>query len=52
MREASFVKQNKNKWLEFESILKNKTSIDPDVLSDLYIEITDHLSYAKISLHH
>ena len=47
MREASFVKQNKDKWLEFESILKNKTSIDPDVLSDLYIEITDHLSYAK-----
>ena len=47
MREAAFVKQNKDKWLEFESILKNKTNIDPDLLSDLYIEITDHLSYAK-----
>lgn len=47
MREATFVKQNKDKWLEFESILKNKTSIDPDLLSDLYIEVTDHLSYAK-----
>ena len=47
MREAAFVKQNKDKWLEFESILKNKTSIDPDLLSDLYIEVTDHLSYAK-----
>ncbi|MBC2845787.1 stage II sporulation protein M [Winogradskyella flava] len=47
MREAAFVKQNKDKWIEFESILKNKTNIDPDLLSDLYIEVTDHLSYAK-----
>lgn len=47
MREAAFVKQNKDKWLEFENILNNNTSIDPDLLSDLYIEVTDHLSYAK-----
>ena len=47
MREAAFVKQNKDKWLKFESVLSNNTSIDPDELSNLYIEITDHLSYAK-----
>jgi uncharacterized membrane protein SpoIIM required for sporulation len=47
MREAAFVKQNKDKWLEFENFLSNKTNIDPDLLSDLYIEVTDHLSYAK-----
>lgn len=47
MREAAFVKQNKDKWLEFENILTNNTLIDPDLLSDLYIEVTDHLSYAK-----
>ena len=47
MREAAFVKQNKDKWLIFESVLKDKVAIDPDELSDLYIEITDHLSYAK-----
>lgn len=47
MREAAFVKQNKNKWLEFERVLSNKTNIDPDLLSDVYIEVTDHLSYAK-----
>lgn len=47
MREAAFVKQNKDKWLEFESVLSNKNQIDPDLLSDLYIEVTDHLSYAK-----
>ena len=47
MREAAFVKQNKAKWLEFESILSNNNAVSPDLLSDLYIEITDHLSYAK-----
>lgn len=47
MREAAFVKQNKDKWLTFENVLSNKTVIAPDALSSLYIEITDHLSYAK-----
>lgn len=47
MREAAFVKQNKDKWLRFESVLSNNSRVDPDELSDLYIEITDHLSYAK-----
>ncbi|AXT19584.1 stage II sporulation protein M [Flavobacteriaceae bacterium AU392] len=47
MREAAFVKQNKDKWLKFENVLSNKIIINPDELSDLYIEITDHLSYAK-----
>ncbi|QWX84676.1 stage II sporulation protein M [Cellulophaga sp. HaHaR_3_176] len=47
MREAAFVKQNKEKWSTFESVLNNTTEINPDELSDLYIEITDHLSYAK-----
>lgn len=47
MREASFAKQNKDKWLKFESVLRNKVSIDPDELSALYVEVTDHLSYAQ-----
>ncbi|WP_103070044.1 stage II sporulation protein M [Aquimarina sediminis] len=47
MREAAFVKQNKDKWLKFESVLVNNTQITPDELSSLYIEITDHLSYAQ-----
>ncbi|RSK39135.1 stage II sporulation protein M [Mangrovimonas spongiae] len=47
MREAAFVRQNKDKWLRFESLLSNKTNIDPNELSNLYVEITDHLSYAK-----
>lgn len=47
MREAAFVKQNKDKWAAFENVLNNKGRLHPDKLSDLYIEITDHLSYAK-----
>ncbi len=47
MREAAFVKQNKDKWLRFESVLLNNAQIPPDELSNLYVEITDHLSYAR-----
>ncbi|MEH6408407.1 MAG: stage II sporulation protein M [Leeuwenhoekiella sp.] len=48
MREAAFVKQNKDKWLRFENVLlNNKSEISPDDLSGLYIEVTDHLSYAQ-----
>lgn len=47
MREAAFVKQNKDKWTRFESVLRNNIQINPDELSSLYVEITDHLSYAR-----
>ncbi len=47
MREAAFVKQNKDKWLKFENVINNKSQIHPDELSNLYIEVTDHLSYAQ-----
>jgi uncharacterized membrane protein SpoIIM required for sporulation len=47
MREAAFAKQNKDKWLRFESVLKNNAQINPDELSELYLEVTDHLSYAQ-----
>jgi len=47
MREAAFVKQNKDKWLKFENVISNKNQIHPDELSNLYIEVTDHLSYAQ-----
>ncbi|WP_115462615.1 stage II sporulation protein M [Winogradskyella aurantiaca] len=47
MREAAFVKQNKDKWKQFEILLTNNKNVSPDQLSDLYIEVTDDLSYAK-----
>src|SRR5690606_9696997 len=39
--------QNKDKWLKFENVLRNNIQMNPDELSALYIEVTDHLSYAR-----
>ncbi len=47
MREAAFVRQNKDKWTRFENIVSNNVQISPDELSALYIEVTDDLSYAQ-----
>ncbi len=47
MREAAFVNKNKEKWQLFEDALYKKTIVSPDKLSDLYVELTDDLSYVK-----
>ena len=47
MREAAFVKQNKNKWLKIEQELQNNKAVSPDNISQIYLEITDDLSYAN-----
>ncbi len=47
MREAAFVKQNKEKWMAFERAMDSKSQINPDHLADLYIQLTNDLSYAQ-----
>ena len=47
MREAAFVKQNEDKWLRFESLIHNRQQISPDETSNLYMQVTDVLSYAQ-----
>ena len=47
MREAAFVKRNVQKWEEFEVLLQNRASADPDKLSDLFIQVTDDLAFAR-----
>ena len=47
MREAAFVKQNKEKWIAFEKALENNLQINPDNLADYYIHLTNDLSYAQ-----
>lgn len=47
MREAAFVRQNKDKWVKYESLLQKYKSLDPDQLSNLYVELSDDLSYAS-----
>ncbi len=46
MKESLFIKQNKKKWKELEKHLASGNS-DPDKLSDLYIQVSDDLSYAR-----
>ena len=46
MRESKFIKQNKEKWSEFETLFDEKNK-DSNKLSKLFIQITDDLSYAR-----
>lgn len=47
MREASFVKQNKEKWIVFEKAIALSSKISPDELADQYIQLTNDLAYAQ-----
>jgi len=47
MREPAFLKRNKDKWQAFEKQLANLASITPDEQAEMYIELTDDLSYAR-----
>lgn len=47
MKEITFLKQNANKWQEFEGLLNKKGAVDPDLLAELFIQLTDDLSYSK-----
>ncbi|MEZ4829658.1 MAG: stage II sporulation protein M, partial [Bacteroidia bacterium] len=49
MREPAFLRQNKDKWLEYEQMLapENQKQSDPDRLAELYIQLTDDLAYAR-----
>jgi uncharacterized membrane protein SpoIIM required for sporulation len=47
MREAAFVRQNKEKWMAFEKALDANSNISADRLADLYIQLTNDLSFAQ-----
>lgn len=47
MREVAFIKQNKEKWLEFEKAIFGKALKNPDELSSLYIHLVNDLAYAQ-----
>lgn len=46
MKETKFIEQNKEKWSRFEKAF-DSDSVDPDELTDLYLDITEDLSYAQ-----
>ncbi len=45
MRETRFIHQNREKWDEFEKILRDGQK-DPEKITRLFVEITEDLSYA------
>lgn len=46
MKETQFIRQNKEKWVELES-LHRQGKPDPDRMTDLFIHLNDDLSYAR-----
>ncbi len=46
MKESEFIDQNKDKWLEYESIIKDEEA-DPEELSEVFIQVTDDLSHSR-----
>jgi uncharacterized membrane protein SpoIIM required for sporulation len=47
MREALFIKKNTPRWQQFEAIMAGRSAANPDKLADLFIQLTDDLSYAR-----
>jgi uncharacterized membrane protein SpoIIM required for sporulation len=47
MREVAFIKQNKQKWLEFEQAIFGENKKNPDAMANLYIQLMNDLSYAQ-----
>ncbi len=47
MKEITFLKQNAQKWEGYEQKVSNPKEIKPAELTDMFIELTDDLSYAN-----
>lgn len=48
MREAAFIKRNTEKWRQYEETINEPSArLDPDELTDRYIDLSDDLSYAR-----
>ena len=47
MREVAFIRQNKEKWLQFEKAISQRKIENPDQLADLYLQLINDLAYAQ-----
>ena len=47
MREAAFIRQNKEKWLEFEKSLYKSSEKKPERLAELFIQVNNDLAFAQ-----
>jgi uncharacterized membrane protein SpoIIM required for sporulation len=46
MRETNFIRQNREKWKQFEQILDGQNK-DAEKLNELFVQITDDLSFSR-----
>lgn len=47
MKEITFLKQNAEKWENYEKSISNNGQVKPAELTEMFIELTDDLSYAN-----
>ena len=47
MRESAFIQRNKLRWEEFEKVVNGQQKASPDKLAELFIQITDDLSFSR-----
>lgn len=47
MTEARFIHENAERWKELERVLERRGRVEPDQLADLYVRVTDDLSFAR-----
>ncbi len=47
MNEIQFLHKNIKKWEAFEALLDTKNHVQPDEMSDLFINLTDDLAYSR-----
>lgn len=52
MKEITFLKQNSSKWENYEKIINSPESVKPAQLTEMFIELTDDLSYANTNYYH
>jgi uncharacterized membrane protein SpoIIM required for sporulation len=47
MKEVLFIRQNTEKWQHYEDCLKNVQRQTPDELADVYVDLTNDLSFSR-----
>jgi uncharacterized membrane protein SpoIIM required for sporulation len=47
VKEITFLNQNAERWQQFESLISVKGNSDPDLMAELFVQITDDLSYSR-----
>ncbi|WP_089682987.1 stage II sporulation protein M [Catalinimonas alkaloidigena] len=47
MREAAFIQTHVEKWRKFETLVNGQQSADPDLLANLFVEVSDDLAFAQ-----